>query len=128
MPHQSVAEMSPEMQECITNCLDCHTICLDTISHCLQMGGPHAEASHIRLLMDCAQICQTSADFMIRMSDVHPQTCGVCADVCERCAIDCERFGNDKTMMDCAAMCRKCADSCSRMAGMSGHMGGRMAA
>lgn len=120
MQSMTHSQMSPEMQECITNCQDCHTICLDTISHCLQMGGEHAEASHIRLLMDCAQICQTSADFMIRMSDVHPQTCGVCADVCERCAIDCERFGDDKTMMACAEMCRKCADSCSKMAGTTG--------
>jgi hypothetical protein len=60
------------------------------------------------------------------MSDVHPQTCAVCADVCERCAIDCEGFGDDEVMKACAEMCRRCADSCSRMAGTSG--GHRMAA
>lgn len=125
MHHTVHSQMSPEMQDCITNCQDCHSICIETINHCLQMGGEHAEPAHIRLLMDCAQICQTSADFMLRMSDVHPQTCGVCADVCEMCAADCDRFGDDEVMKACADMCRKCAASCRVMAGSGGH---RMAA
>ena len=82
--------MSQEMQDCISNCLNCHAVCLETIHHCLQMGGEHASARHIGLLQDCAQICVTSADFMLRMSDYHPQTCGVCATVCEACAKECE--------------------------------------
>ena len=28
------------------------------------MGGKHAESDHINLLMDCARICNTNADFM----------------------------------------------------------------
>lgn len=110
-------QMSQEMQACITNCLDCHRTCLETVSHCLEMGGPHAEARHVRLLLDCAQICTTSADFMLRASEFHPQTCGVCADVCERCAEDCERFDDD-FMQACAAACRRCAESCRHMAQM----------
>ena len=112
MPHQ----ISDEMRACIQDCTDCHNVCLETIDHCLQLGGPHAEASHIRLLLDCAQICAASADFMLRGSDLHGRTCGVCADVCERCAESCERFGDDDQMRRCAALCRRCADSCRRMA------------
>jgi hypothetical protein len=109
--------MSQEMQDCISNCMTCHAICLETIHHCLQMGGEHASARHIGLLQDCAQICVTSADFMLRMSSYHPQTCGVCADVCEACAVECERLadGND-FMQRCADACRRCAESCRRMA------------
>lgn len=127
MHHMTHSQISQEMQECIDNCLNCHSTCVEAINHCLQIGGPHAEPTHIRLLMDCAQVCQTSADFMLRMSDLHPETCGVCADVCERCAIDCERFGDDETMKACAQACRKCAESCRSMAGTGGSTRGRMA-
>lgn len=114
MHHQ---QMSQEMQDCISNCMTCHAVCLETISHCLEMGGEHASAKHIGLLQDCAQICVTSADFMLRMSDHHPQVCGVCAAVCEACADECERLaGGSDFMQRCAEACRRCAESCRRMA------------
>lgn len=78
-----------EMEQCITNCLDCHRLCLATVPHCLQMGGPHAAAQHIGLLLDCAESCQTSANFMLRISDFHARVCGVCAEICAQCAQDC---------------------------------------
>ena len=113
MPHQ---EMSQEMRDCIQNCLECHAICLETIGHCLAMGGKHAEAKHIGLLQDCAQICVTSADFMLRMSDHHPQVCGVCADVCDACATECESLADGSDFMQrCADACRRCAESCRKM-------------
>ena len=117
MPHHSMQhQISEEMQRCIDNCLNCHSICLQTAAYCLRMGGKHNEEGHIRLLFDCAEICQTSANFMLRGSEFHGRTCGVCAEICERCAEDCERFGDDKLMQVCADMCRRCAESCRRMA------------
>jgi hypothetical protein len=115
-----IQALSREMQECIRNCQDCHSICLATVPHCLDMGGDHAAPVHIALLLDCAQICQTSADFMLRGSMLHSQVCGLCADLCERCAEDCQRLANgDAQMLACAEVCRRCADSCRRMASMA---------
>lgn len=113
-------ERSQEMQDCINNCLNCHAVCLETIGHCLEMGGEHASPKHIKLLQDCAQICMTSADFMLRMSNYHPQICGLCADICEACATECESMadGND-FMQRCADACRKCAESCREMSSMT---------
>lgn len=105
-----------DMQQCIANCVECHRVCLETLSHCLQKGGRHAEAAHIRLLLDCAKICATSADFMIRGSTLHGRTCWVCAEVCEACAQDCEQMADDKTMRRCVETCRRCAESCRAMA------------
>jgi hypothetical protein len=104
------------MQECIDNCQRCHAVCTQAIPHCLEKGGRHAEVRHVRLLADCAQICTTSADFMLRGSDLHAQTCGVCAEVCERCAEECERMADDDVVRECAAECRRCAASCRSMA------------
>lgn len=104
------------MQQCIEHCFACHRICLQTVNHCLTMGGRHAETGHIRLLLDCAEICQTSANFMLRQSDFHALTCGVCAEICQRCAEDCARFGDDQMMQQCAQLCLRCAESCRQMA------------
>ena len=119
MPHrngQHTLHQSQEMQQCIQNCTDCHRICLETSAYCLQMGGQHAEARHITMLQDCAEICQTSANFMIRGSQLHGLTCRACAEIGERCAADCARFGNDQMMQQCADLCRRCAESCRQMA------------
>ncbi len=118
-------ERNQEMQNCIDNCQNCHVVCLETITHCLEMGGEHAEAKHIGLLHDCAVICMTSADFMIGMSEFHPQACGVCADVCEACAESCESLasGNGTDFMQrCADACRRCAESCRQMSQMPSSM------
>ena len=104
------------LQDCIARCTECHRVCLETIAHCLGKGGRHAEAGHIRMLQDCAQICATSADFMIRGSELHHWTCGVCAEVCDQCADDCERMNDDAQMQRCIDFCRRCAQSCREMA------------
>ena len=112
MPHQ----MSDRMQECIDRCRSCQEICLESIRHCLELGGPHAAPDHIGMLITCAEICDTSARFMLLGSKHHPSTCDVCAEVCEACATECERFTDDAMMQQCADICRRCAESCRQMA------------
>ena len=109
-----MAHQNQDMRNCIEACQSCHEVCLETIEHCLTMGGKHAAPEHIRTLMDCAQICETSADFMLRGSDLHAHTCAACAAVCEACAVSCEQLGGAE-MKRCAEECRRCADSCRAM-------------
>lgn len=108
--------MGEAMQNCIQACTTCHSVCMETLQHCLKMGGKHSEQAHIVLMMDCAEICQISANFMLRGSPLHTLTCGACAEVCDRCAEDCSRFGDDAMMARCAEACRMCAQSCHEMA------------
>lgn len=110
-------EITPEMQDCLQNCIASHALCIETAQHCLRLGGPHADVKHQRLLMDCAQICQTSADFMLRTSHYHHLTCGVCAEICKACAEDCQEMDPEDPMMRrCGEACKRCAESCERMA------------
>lgn len=112
MPHS----ISAEMRRCIENCSDCHNICVEAVSHCLELGGKHAEAMHIRLLLDCADICMTSASTMLRGSELHVRTCALCAEICDLCAESCENLADDALMKQCAEICRRCAESCRKMA------------
>ena len=119
------SEYSEQMLVCIQNCQDCHRACLQTLTYCMQRGGRHAEPEHLRLLMDCADICNVSAAFMLRASDLHAHTCAACAEVCRRCAAACGALGDDTRMKALADTCTHCADSCVAMATAQGQAGGR---
>jgi hypothetical protein len=119
MPDTYGNQLDEETLACIDTCMNCHRACAQTIPYCLQQGGMHASADHIRLMMDCAEICATSAHFMMRGSNLHRFVCGACAEVCERCYEDCARMSNDVRMLACADECHKCMESCRHM---SGHM------
>lgn len=104
----------PKMRECIESCLKCYQTCLGTaMGHCLETGGKHVEPVHFRLMMACAEICRTSAHFMLIKSEHHRHVCRECAEICTQCAKDCASLGD---MEDCVAACRRCAESCQEMA------------
>ena len=105
----------PKMQRCIDACSRCHQTCLrEAMNRCLESGGKHIEAEHFRLMMSCAEICQTAANFMLGSWPHSNQICQVCAEICDTCAQSCEQVGG---MEDCAKICRECAESCRQMAG-----------
>lgn len=140
-PNTGTLDHKNMMQQCIENCTTCHQVCLETFNYSLWLGGRYNESVHLRLLLDCVEICQTSANFMLRGSDLHRETCRACAVVCENCAQDCERYtvpgggsgapmsshsghspvskeNTDEQLKYCAEVCRTCAKSCREMAEM----------
>ena len=90
-----------------------------------QACGP----KHFKLMLACAEICQTSANFMLMGAQSHQALCGVCAQACEACAQSCEQLDD---MQGCVNAYDRCADSCRKMArqqidgSMSNQMGGEM--
>ncbi|MDE3060799.1 MAG: four-helix bundle copper-binding protein [Pseudomonadota bacterium] len=103
------------LQECVRLCWECRHLCQETLfQHCLPTGGAHAGEYHVRIMVDCIQICQAAADFMTRNSPLHTSVCAACADVCEACARSCDDIG-DEVMQRCAEACRACAQSCREM-------------
>jgi hypothetical protein len=106
--------MSPAMQSCIDDCLRCYQTCFGmAMTHCLEQGGKHIEPAHFRLMIACAEICKTSADFMLMKSPHCKHICHECAEICEECAKSCEQLGD---LQQCVAACRQCAGSLSKMA------------
>ena len=106
-------ETNQQMQQCIRECLQCYQTCLhEAMNHCLETGGKHVKPTHFRLMINCAEICRTAADFMLSSSSVHQRVCAACAEVCEACAQSCAQVGE---MDECMKACRRCAESCRRM-------------
>jgi len=106
--------LSRETDACIDACLQCHKICLGmAMTYCLETGGDHVAPPHFRLMMDCASICATTADFTLHKSAFHHELCRLCADICTACANDCAKL---EGMEDCVQTCRQCARLCAAMA------------
>ena len=73
---------------------------------------------HIRSMMDCAQICLVTADFMTRRSEHGKHLARECAEICRECAESCGQHPQaDHHMKMCAEACRACAEECAKMAG-----------
>lgn len=106
--------LSPDMQQCIDACLHCYRTCRETaMNHCLESGGRHVEPEHFRLMLNCAEVCRTSAEFMMSASPLHAHVCAACAVVCDACADSCAQIGE---MEECVQACRSCGQSCRQMA------------
>lgn len=82
------------------------------MGHCLELGGEHVEAVHFRLMLTCAEVCQTSANLQLSGSSFSQQMCELCAQVCDACADSCRKL---EGMEDCVRACEACAASCRRM-------------
>lgn len=103
------------MREAIRECTSCAIAAKEALTFSLAHGAEHAEADHLRLLMDCAQICQTSADFLLRASPLNGDICRACAIVCRAVGADASDIGTPE-LLRLAEHCRACATACDTMA------------
>jgi hypothetical protein len=106
------------IQDCVDSCLRSHAMCLETARYCIDQGGRHVSAAHLALLQDCAEMCQTTANSLLRHSPQHVAVCTACAQLCDACAVDCLTFPDDPQMERCARTCKDCSRSCRDMAKM----------
>lgn len=113
---ESVKAMT--FDECIDKCLASHRRCLETASYSIGRDPAPASAQHIAILLDCAELCQSTANSMLRKSPQHALFCEACARLCEICAEACLAQGSDARLRVCAETCRDCARSCRDMVAM----------
>jgi len=114
--HGEAHDHHDAMDDCIEACLQCHVVTTMTAQYCLAQGGEMADMSHVGLLLDTAEIAQTSANFMLRGSPFHTLACGVCAELCRACAEACRSIpGDDEHLLHCAQICESCASHCEEM-------------
>ena len=121
--HHHDDEEIDDLQECIEACLNCHAACTMTAQHCLSEGGEKAEINVVGVLLDCAEISQASANFMLRGSPYHGLTCGACAEICRACEEACRAFPDDEQLANCAQVCADCSEHCERMSQAMGDDG-----
>ncbi len=107
-------QMGPDIEECIDNCFEASQAAEKCATHCIEMGETDRTRC-IELCRDVAEMTSLHARMMARDSEYHSQLASVCADLCDTCADECERF-DGAIPETCAEACRRCADSCRNMA------------
>jgi hypothetical protein len=117
--HQ-MTNMENSMEDCIDLCIASHRMCLTTVNYAMKRGGALASPAMLAMLADCAELCQTTANSMLRGSPLHQVLCQACAEACARCADECSHHQADQQMVRCAQTCRTCAEGCRTMGAM-GH-------
>ncbi len=96
-----------EMQQCAQDCLNCHAACTQAAEKYRQSG----DQSHAYMLLDCGDMCLTTAHFLEHNSLLYGYVCQACAQVANHCANMCEQMGD----ADSANACRNCAESCQNL-------------
>jgi hypothetical protein len=115
IPVTNQATMSHEKyKSCIEACQHCVITCIN----CAAMDLKEEHVNHmtrcIRLDLECAAICQASAQLMTLGSAHAHEHCRLCAKLCTECAEECEKHDNAHCKL-CAEACRKCAAECLKM-------------
>lgn len=111
-------KMNNGMQQAIENATACATSCLESINYCSRKRGKYAEPSRLGLLLDCARICEITADYMLRKSPFYGILCELSAEICEQTARSCSEFPADGMLKDCTQKCMACTVSCREIAKM----------
>jgi hypothetical protein len=114
--HATAHRAGERYQLCIDACTDTHQVCVETLAASAQLGGGHGKLLHLRLLQDCAEVCDLTRDMLLRSSDLAHQACRLAADVNDRCATSCEQLGGEQ-MLRCAESCRRCHQACMTIVG-----------
>ena len=76
------AKLTTVMQSALEASNTCRDLCLVTLAHCLEKGGPLADARHVETLIDCSTICATMGTFLARGSERHAALCTLTAQIC----------------------------------------------
>jgi hypothetical protein len=105
----------PTIDRAIEECLQSLRWC----SACVDEGLTHdlsKMAESVRLCHECGPICGVCATLLSQNSRFAHQFCGVCADTCEACAVECGKHDHVETMRKCAEACLRCAKTCRQIA------------
>jgi hypothetical protein len=100
------------LAECALVCAVCADACGNEPDDGLDMC--------IRLDVDCATLCWSTALLLTRRPFVEPgitmRHLNTCAEMCRRCAAECDRHGDRHShCATCAAACEQCATACERL-------------
>lgn len=106
-----IDHLSDDERECLENCFEAAEVCEWCADECL---GSEEMEECARLCRDVADVTTLHARFMARSSDYSQDLAGLCADVCEACADECERHDAHHCQV-CTDVLRECAESCRQM-------------
>jgi hypothetical protein len=109
--------ISQEARDCIEATSDTYSVSAETFNYCLAGDAGLRDPRHLRLLIDCCEVCQTAQNSLLRGSEVSTMLAAVCVEACEQLAESCRALdGSDDQLIRCAEQCDEAADCCRKLA------------
>lgn len=99
----NTSDLQIRLHECLVACESC-------ANQCLKENAAIKEQC-IRTDLDCAEICSLTLRLLSRDSAMASKMIDLCIDICDKCAIECEKHDDDHCQ-HCAKQCRKCIEVC----------------
>jgi len=96
-------------------------MCHQCASACLEEKEVESLKVCIRLDLECAAVCRSTAEIMMMEGSYVDTFCQLCADICTACAEECEKhtqMGMEHCRV-CAEACRQCAEECIHMSALA---------
>jgi hypothetical protein len=98
------------MQKCLT----CWKMCEEFIAWSIENGK---YITSINACRDAAEMCSQCIKFEAQRSPFFQQLCNVCAEICERCALEIEEFKSEDEIFPLTLdSCRTFAKACREVA------------
>jgi len=104
-----------KFQSCIDACVACAVECNHCATECLHENDIKTLANCIQLDRECAAICFAAANLMSIGGEHAAHLLEECAEICDACAVECDKHSNLVHCKKCAEACRKCAKECRAM-------------
>jgi len=88
---------------------------------CLEEKGVKKLKECIRLDLECATVCRSTAEIMMMDGGYVDAFCQLCADICSTCAEECEKHAQMgmEHCRACAEACRLCSEECIQMSALA---------
>jgi hypothetical protein len=104
-----------EIWECATLCMETQRVCLSAVRYSLNKGGKYSTAHFVRLLLDTAAVCQTTAECCRSGSGFLTFSSSACAELANLCALSCMRFSGDDYLKSVVEVCKRCATTMTHL-------------
>jgi len=101
------------IEKCLYCCIECGRAFQ---ARTRPQGAELPEALQLSLV-ECAEICRTTASFLRWDSAYWEAACALCADICMKCAWECARVSEDEQIRIARDACEQCAVLCRELAG-----------
>lgn len=105
---------------CLDACAGCELSCVSCADACLNEKNVDMLRRCIRLDLDCADVCGTTARLLARLTSADATLLRgqleICAQACAACAVECERHAqHHEHCRICAEACRACEEACEQL-------------
>lgn len=108
--------MTPVIRQSMKDCMEAHISCVELERRAREMDDLRVDASFLRTVRECAEMCRLTAEAALHDSDSRSALAKACVEVSRRCAEDCARFQGNVEMQRCADVCARAVLASQRLA------------